>query len=501
MPPKKTSKANPRDQYFTAIKQQKLDTLRWCMKHGGVTHRTEDEDGHTGLQIAAAGGFSEALEKLIEQVMKIGPKEDIDDADEDGRTPLMMAAYNGKLDCVRMLVLNGKANIKAVDEKGKTARGYAESRKHDKIIAFLDNPKAPTKDDDDEEEEEEAPKPRVFKASQQVGKSSETKIQEQAYLAKLVAADRLEKELAAAPKPVWPEVEAVIAETRRELSLKGKEALTAETGPLDVALWNCLCLFELRIELLDAKLTYLPSQIGRLENLTTLIVSSNALTALPDEVASLKKLKNLEAAFNQLTELPSGLAQLEALQVVDFSNNAISSLAPLSELKELVSLKVGHNQLTELPLEWSELEHMHTLAAPHNQIVEAPRGIGSLQMLQAVDLSHNSVEQIPIEWGNLTEKKLQSVRLAGNPLADPRIRRFVEQDQPSMVKDLLNHVRKNGYKGDSGGGKKGGGGGKKGKKGKGKAAAVEEPEECDGSGEDDFAAMLASINTGGDDSD
>ena len=60
--------------------------------------------------------------------------------------------------------------------------------------------------------------------------------------------------------------------------------------------------------------------------------------------------------------------------------------------------------------------------------------------------------QIPIEWGNLTEKKLQHVRLAGNPLADPRIRRFVETDAPSMVKDLLNHLRKNGYRGDEGGG-------------------------------------------------
>ena len=171
MAPKKKSSANPRDQYFTAIKQQKLDTLRWCLKHGGVTHRTEDADGHTGLQIAAAGGFSEALEKLIEQVLKIGPKEDIDDADEDGRTPLMMAAYNGKLDCVRMLVHLGKANIKAVDEKGKTARGYAESRKHDKMIAFLDNPKAPVEEEDDDDEDE-APKPRVFRASQQVGSYS-----------------------------------------------------------------------------------------------------------------------------------------------------------------------------------------------------------------------------------------------------------------------------------------------------------------------------------------
>ena len=61
-------------------------------------------------------------------------------------------------------------------------------------------------------------------------------------------------------------------------------------------------------------------------------------------------------------------------------------------------------------------------------------------------------------------------KLQGNPLADARIRRFVEDDTPTLVKDLLNHVRKNGCKGEAaagGGGKKGGG--KKGKKGKGKA--------------------------------
>ena len=51
-PKKKSGGGNPRDQYFTAIKQQKLDTLRWCLRHGGVTHRSEDEDGHTGLMVA-----------------------------------------------------------------------------------------------------------------------------------------------------------------------------------------------------------------------------------------------------------------------------------------------------------------------------------------------------------------------------------------------------------------------------------------------------------------
>ena len=204
-PKKKSGGGNPRDQYFTAIKQQKLDTLRWCLRHGGVTHRSEDEDGHTGLMVAAAGGYAESLAKLIEQVLKIGPPEDMDDVDEDGRTPLMMAAYNGKLDCVKLLVLKGKCNLKIKDEKGVDARGYAALRKHEKIVAFLDNPKAAKSDSEGEEEEEEKPKTRVFKASQQVGISAETRKQEEAHASKVAAAEALEAELLAAPKPAWPD--------------------------------------------------------------------------------------------------------------------------------------------------------------------------------------------------------------------------------------------------------------------------------------------------------
>ena len=44
----------------------------------------------------------------------------------------------------------------------------------------------------------------------------------------------------------------MLADTRRELSLRGKEGLkNSKHGPLDVALWNCVCLFELRIEMND----------------------------------------------------------------------------------------------------------------------------------------------------------------------------------------------------------------------------------------------------------
>ena len=51
----------------------------------------------------------------------------------------------------------------------RVARSYAALRKHEKIVAFLDNPKAAKSDSEGEEEEEQKPKTRVFKASQQAG--------------------------------------------------------------------------------------------------------------------------------------------------------------------------------------------------------------------------------------------------------------------------------------------------------------------------------------------
>ena len=170
MAPKKRPQ-DPRKQYFDAIRSQKLDTLRWCLRHGGISVKAEDDDGHTGVQIAAAGGFSDSLATLLENVRKVGEKADLEEPDEDGRTPLMMAAYNGKLECVRMLVLEGKVRLDSVCEQGKTARAYAESRKQEKVVAFLDNPTAPPPDEEEDEEDEaaaaaEAERRRVFKASQ-----------------------------------------------------------------------------------------------------------------------------------------------------------------------------------------------------------------------------------------------------------------------------------------------------------------------------------------------
>jgi len=501
MSPKRGGKTNPRDQYFKAIREngvgKSMDTLRWCLRHGGVTVRAEDEDGATGVQIAATGGFSNSMEILLEFVRKAGEQKDLEEPDENDRTPLMMAAYNGKFECVRLLVLDGKCKLDSKDSAGKTAKQLAETRKQDKIVAFLADPKGWKEEEEDEEEDEEEQKKRKFLAAQKLAtQATAAKAQEEVHRAKVEAQEALDRALASAAKPVWPEVEPVLRDKQRALSIKNKPPLQLSTGPVDPAVWQCVCLFELRLEIAERALTSLPPQMARLVDLVTLIVTGNALTVLPDEIGSLTKLRNLEAADNQLAELPPTLAQLTALQVLDVSKNRLQSLAPLAQLEALTVAKVGFNALTELPLRWEKLEHMETLAAPNNALVMAPPGLGQLQMLVTLDLSANQIEQVPIELGNLTVKKLQSVKLQGNPLADPRIRRFVEDDSPTLVKDLLNHVRKNGYKGEAaGGGKKGGG--KKGKKGKGKGAAVEEEDDEDA----DVAALLAQMAAGGDSDD
>ena len=494
-------KKNPRSQYFDAIRVQKIESLRWCLRHGGITLKAEDEDGHTGIQLAAAGGLTEVLEVMLEMVGKgLGTAEDVEMADEDGRTPLMMASYNGKFEAVRMLVKQGKARLDTKCEKGKTASDYAKDRKHEAILEYLKNPKAwkPPPEPEEEEDEEAEEKKRVFKASQKLG--TMVNKQEEVHKAKVEAAEALERDLAAAEKPVWPEIAPVIAETRRELSLKGKLALEGARGPIDPALWGCVCLFELRLEIANRVLVELPPHVSRLHDLTTLILSGNALASLPDTIGALAKLKNFEAADNKLTALPESFSQLKQLQVFDVTSNQIASLAPLAEIESLVSVKAGENKLTELPLAFESLEHLVTYAAPGNAIATFERGLGGCQQLQTIDLASNKIVEVPIELGNLTVKKLQSVVLKDNPLRDARIRRFVEDDSPTLVKDLLNHVRKNGFKGDAAA-SKGGGGGKKGKKGKGKQAAVAQEEEDEGEGEDSIAALLAAMGKGSDDED
>ena len=57
-------------------------------------------------------------------------------------TVLHLAAENGRLDCVRLLVQNG-AEADKLSRSGKTARALAQENNHAEIVQFLDGDLAP----------------------------------------------------------------------------------------------------------------------------------------------------------------------------------------------------------------------------------------------------------------------------------------------------------------------------------------------------------------------
>ena len=86
-----------RDQFLTACRNQKLDTVRWGLGAGGQSPGTRDDEGMTPIMICAARNLHKALRMLVDHCRRAREKEvmDLTDGEGEGRTALMMAAANG----------------------------------------------------------------------------------------------------------------------------------------------------------------------------------------------------------------------------------------------------------------------------------------------------------------------------------------------------------------------------------------------------------------------
>lgn len=403
MPAKK--KPQPRQQFFNAVRDDKatrsLDTIRWCLRHGGVSVRAENDDGHTAVQIAAAANKVQVLEVLCDWVKQSGLKDDLDVTDDEGRTALMMAAAKGHVECCKMLSKAG-ASWTAKCDDGMTARDYAAKRGNQPLIAMFDGGLEALKreknvepEDDGDDAEDEAKKKKWRMASLDANKQAEREAA--THEARLRERDQIESTLGTAPEAVWPEVKAVIESKGRELSIS-----RPRSDDMDPALWHCITLNLLRLRVEDQSLARLPPQLGQLNALATLIVSQCGLVELPDAVSALTKLRVLEAAGNKLRTLPAALGSCAALEVLQLADNELESADVLEQLEAVVTLNLDRNRLARLPL--PDSEHLKTISAASNQITEVPAAVGRLQLLRELTLTDNQLEGLPAELANLTPK-------------------------------------------------------------------------------------------------
>lgn len=115
--------------FYSAVKDGLLDELKEATKSDA---NSRDEEGMTPLLWTAYEGRLDALKLLI------GRGGNPSARNNSGDTALHLSAKQGHIECVNLLVSLGE-NIYSLNLDNHTAKDLAALANHDKVLAFLDN--------------------------------------------------------------------------------------------------------------------------------------------------------------------------------------------------------------------------------------------------------------------------------------------------------------------------------------------------------------------------
>ncbi|XP_003494147.1 leucine-rich repeat-containing protein 47 [Bombus impatiens] len=223
----------------------------------------------------------------------------------------------------------------------------------------------------------------------------------------------------------WHVIKTAAAENKHELVLSGSaiSELIQKRG-FDNSLFNLQHLNYLNITL--TCLQEVPEEIGKLQNLTTLVLHSNEISKIPNTIEKLGKLKVLDCSRNKLTSLPDEIGKLPQLTTMNFSSNLLRSLPTQIGNIKLTILNLSNNQFEAFPdVCYPELIHLTEIYVNGNQIKEIPVTINQLASLKIINVADNLISVIPGEVADCN--KLKELYLKGNTLTDKRLSKLVDQ--------------------------------------------------------------------------
>jgi internalin A len=161
----------------------------------------------------------------------------------------------------------------------------------------------------------------------------------------------------------------------------------------------------------------LPLELLGLPNLRKLDISGNPLQSIPDVVTQILHLEELILIRVELTEIPNAIAKLTNLTQLDLSYNQITEIPEaLAQLTNLTQLDLSDNQITEIPKALAQLTNLTQLDLSDNQITEIPEAIAKLTNLTQLDLSDNQITEISEAITKLTN--LTGLFLSGNQITE-----------------------------------------------------------------------------------
>jgi hypothetical protein len=117
-----------------AVFYAKIGAVRYLVKELGADVNRTDDEGITPLSIAAEEGNQQMVQCLV---IELGAHVNL--GDEEGRTPLYVAAQNGHLAVVRYLVKNLGADVNRGTKNGSTPLHVAARMGHLDVVRCLDD--------------------------------------------------------------------------------------------------------------------------------------------------------------------------------------------------------------------------------------------------------------------------------------------------------------------------------------------------------------------------
>lgn len=154
-------------------------------------------------------------------------------------------------------------------------------------------------------------------------------------------------------------------------------------------------------------------------------LSNAVLENLPTEIYSFKWLKMLYLVRNNLTTISPHIRSLENLEKLWLGWNSRFNKFPtaITQLKKLSTLQIGGSKrglptkIKNIPAEIGKLKNLEKLDLGNNIIEELPKELFELENLKELILFGNKIKSIPKDILRL--KKLKNIRLDGNPLINP----------------------------------------------------------------------------------
>ncbi|WP_353572255.1 COR domain-containing protein [Candidatus Albibeggiatoa sp. nov. BB20] len=135
----------------------------------------------------------------------------------------------------------------------------------------------------------------------------------------------------------------------------------------------------------------------------------------------------LDFSANGISYIPSIIFLLKNLSKLFSNHNKIKEIPPeIGQLKKLIELSFVNNQITDLPKELKQLQNLNTLSLEENHLKELPVWLGEMTSLKELSLRSNEISFLPKEILNLNLDIRWSystfdngIAIKDNPLTSP----------------------------------------------------------------------------------